>query len=109
MKKTIKVRVNDGSIKRIKLIATFCRKIGGSDIQLAVTLNYANSLTFDVTHLASGKRVCPVNCGEKFLKAFESAKTDVDRANVALDSLIAKYGEDRVLVVIESADALVQS
>lgn len=98
----IKITMDDGTHKSVELIAEFSRLINGHRFALAVT-RAPDDLTRNVTHVASGHKVCAVAVTDEYLVAYSEAVDDVGRANVALDELIAKYGAGRVSSVMLGA------
>ena len=102
------VKVADGAgnlVISVRKRAGFDRVIGGRRFRFAVT-DETQGFGQCVTHTRSGKRVCAIAVGGAYLPAYSklAGTAYTARANLALDALIARVGEERVAQVLSDAE-----
>ena len=101
--KSVQVMTGNGPVNA-NCLAEFTYYIDNIAYKFFIT-QMTDGLTKSITHRESGYKVCNLSVAKE-LKLYRTAHSDVERAKVALDDVIAKHGAPRVRVVIDNAPLL---
>lgn len=106
-RKTFDVYLKDGATHQSRLYAGFYFVVQGERHRFVVVDN-AHGIGQNVTHAASGMKVCALGVGANYLRGYAKLNETayVERAKMSLQELIDRVGEAKVRTVLAAAPDL---